>query len=131
MLPVADGLLWMMPMYVESEGAGVPQIQRIMVWADNRVGYGETFSEALTDLYPGLSAELNDVGGATDPDQPDDPDPEEEPGADLTAQELLEQADELFADADAALAEGDFATYDEKMDAARELVQQALDLLNG
>ncbi len=131
MLPVADGLLWMMPMYVESEGAGVPQIQRIMVWADNRVGYGETFSEALTDLYPGLSAELNDVGGATDPDQPDDPDPEQEPGADLTAQELLEQADELFADADAALAEGDFATYDEKMDAARELVQQALDLLNG
>jgi hypothetical protein len=42
---------------------------------------------------------------------------------------LLQQAQQLFTDADAALANKDLATYATKIAAARALVQQALDLI--
>ena len=50
---------------------------------------------------------------------------------DASASDLLNQAEQLFEDADAALAKQDFATYGEKMKEARALVAQALDLLGG
>ena len=46
----------------------------------------------------------------------------------LSPTELLQQADALFAEADAALGQSppDFATYQQKQAAARELIRQAL-----
>jgi hypothetical protein len=46
---------------------------------------------------------------------------------------LLAQADVLFSEADTALAQTppDFATYQSKQSQARQLVQRALQLLNG
>ena len=64
------------------------------------------------------------VGGIAEPTDPNEPAP------DSTASDLLNQAEQLFEDADAALGEQDFATYGEKMKAARDLVAQALDLLD-
>lgn len=125
MLPVDGGVLWMMPMYVESQQTGVPQIRRVIVYYRGEVGYGATFTAAVTDLFPGFSADLNDVeGGTTTPTQPGD-------NTGATAQQLLQQAETLFAEADQALQKTppDLATYGEKVAEARDLVRQALDLL--
>jgi hypothetical protein len=64
------------------------------------------------------------VSGST-PTQPD-------PGTgtnDATPEELLQQAQDLFTQADAALEAKDLATYASKVAEARALVQQALDQL--
>ncbi len=65
--------------------------------------------------------------GATTPDDGETP---ESPVGDQTIDELLTQAQELFTQADQALAKSppDFATYAEKSQQARDLVAQALDL---
>jgi alkylation response protein AidB-like acyl-CoA dehydrogenase len=42
----------------------------------------------------------------------------------------LARAEQLFADADAALAKKDLGTYAAKVEAARSLVQQAVDALD-
>ncbi len=49
-------------------------------------------------------------------------------GSSLTPAQLLQQAERLFAEADAALAKTppDFVTYQSKLQQARALVQQAL-----
>ncbi|MDO9174576.1 MAG: hypothetical protein Q7V62_07195, partial [Actinomycetota bacterium] len=57
-----------------------------------------------------------------DPDDPDEP-------TDATASELLQQAEELFNEAEAALPAGDLGTYQAKIDEARALVAEALDLI--
>ena len=57
-------------------------------------------------------------------------DPGTKPPAGTTAKDLLAQADQLFTDAETALKSGDLATYATKEAAARDLVRQALDLLN-
>ena len=81
--------------------------------------------EALGQLFPGLNVDLGDVVGVeatpTDPSAPPD---------DATAAELLAEADDLFDQAEQALQDGDLGKYQEKIEAARELVQRALDLLN-
>ena len=91
------------------------------------VGFGESLGLALAQLFPGLEVDIGDVvGGITEPTDPGDPDA---PVTDVTASDLLNQAEQLFQEADEALENRDLATYDEKVKAARELVAQALDLL--
>ncbi|MFZ9628202.1 MAG: UPF0182 family protein [Ilumatobacteraceae bacterium] len=127
MVPVAGGVLWTIPMYVESEQTGVPQIRRVIAYYDGKVGYGGSLTDAVRELFAGLTVDLGDVEGST-PSQPTDQ--PGEPSTDSTAAELLQQADDLFADADAALRAGDLATYAAKIDEARGLVAEALDQLN-
>jgi hypothetical protein len=67
------------------------------------------------------------VGGTTEPTDPTDPVQPTDPSTSQDPAELLAQADELFAQADAALP--DFAKYAELNAQARALVKQALDLL--
>jgi hypothetical protein len=55
------------------------------------------------------------------------------PSSAQTPDELLQQAEQLFAEADAALAKSppDYATYGTKQAQARALIAQALKLLQG
>ena len=129
MLPVGGGVLWTIPMYVESEQTGVPQIQRVIAYYDGEVGYGASLTEAILELFPGFDAPIGDVAGDDGvPVDPTDPEVPEEP-VDSTATELLQQAESLFAEADEALADSDLALYAAKVEQARDLLEQALDLL--
>ena len=125
MIPIADGLLWARPVYVESESAGQPQVRLVVAYYNGEVGFGESLGEALAQLFAGLNVDLGDVVGTeatpTDPNEPPD---------DATAADLLAEADDLFGEAEQALKDGDLGKYQEKVEAARELVQRALDLLD-
>jgi uncharacterized membrane protein (UPF0182 family) len=128
MMPVADGVLWFRPLYVESKGSGQPLTNKMIVNYKGKVAMGESFTDAVRQLFPGFKANIGDVLGA-----PVDPgtDPVTDPGNEnATAQELLTQAQQLFDEADTALENKDLATYDEKVTAARALVAQALALLD-
>jgi hypothetical protein len=68
------------------------------------------------------------TGGSTTTTIPGSPTTTVPAGSGLTAKQMLQQADRLFAEADAALAKNppDFATYQTKTTQARALVQKAL-----
>jgi len=123
MVPVSDGVLWARPIYVESQAAGQRQVEFVVVNYEGRVGLGRSLTAAIADVFPGFDADIGDVVGS-------EPAPTPEPGGDATAGELLTQAEELFAEADAALEAKDLATYAEKVAAARALVQQAIELID-
>jgi uncharacterized protein len=53
-----------------------------------------------------------------------------EPPAEGTAAQLLAAAEAAFSEADAALRSGDLARYQQLVDQARALTQQALDALS-
>ncbi len=125
MIPIADGLLWARPVYVETESADQPQVRLVVAYYNGEVGFGESLGEALGQLFPGLNVDLGDVVGVdatpTDPNAPPD---------DATVAELLADANDLFDEAEQALQDGDLGKYQEKIEAARELIQRAIDLLN-
>ncbi len=126
MVPVAGGVTWIRPLYVESDSAGQPLLRRMIVNYEGKVAIGTSLEDAFAQLFPGFSADIGDVVGGA----PVTPGDGGVPTSDATAQELLQQAEQLFTDADTALKAGDLGTYADKVAEARVLVQRALDLLN-
>jgi hypothetical protein len=132
MVPVAGGLLWIRPVYVQPSVANSketqPTIELVLVSQNNNASYGSSLGTALARLFPGFNTDIGDVVGDTSP--PVDNGGNNPPPTTTTdPADLLDQAETLFADADKALEAHDLATYQAKVDAARDLVQQALKAL--
>ena len=134
LIPIGDGLLYLRPLYVQSDAASQPAYRYMLASYDQNAAFGETIQEVLGKLFPGFKADIGDVVGTdgstatpTEPDQPDQPD---QPST--TPEQLLTEADQLFDEANAALTADppDFATYSEKINEARAKVQRALELLD-
>ena len=125
MVPVSGGVVWIAPLYVESDTAGQPLLRRMIINYNGKVAIGRSLEEAFAQVFSGFSADIGDVSGSTPTGNNNQP-----PPTNATAQQLLQQAEQLFTDADAALKNGDLGTYGKKVAEARALVQRALDLLN-
>jgi uncharacterized membrane protein (UPF0182 family) len=136
LIPVADGLLWVRPFY-----AAVPQstdrdttvtsYRFVIVAYNDRAAFGESLGEALAKLFPGFEGDLGDrVGAVEEPEDGEPPPPDSGTPAESTPADLLAQADQLLADADLALESRDLAGYQENVEAAKALIDQALDLLD-
>ena len=149
-IPVAKSLVYVRPLYVRPDDAAAKQVfvRKILASYDSRSVISDSVSGAIAKLFPGFSLDLGDrVGGANTSTTPDSTNttlpgttPTTVPGSTGTTpttvvggipqspSELLASADALFSEADAALAltPPDFATYQAKQSAARELVRRAL-----
>ena len=129
MVPLAGGVVWIAPMYVESDTAGQPLLRRMIANYNGKVAIGNSLEEAFAQIFPGFSATIGDVvGGSTGTGTGTGTGTQ--PPANASAQQLLQEAQQLFTDADTALRNGDLGGYADKVAAARALVQRALDLLN-
>ena len=132
MVPVAGGLLWVRPVYVQptvsDSRESQPTIELVLVSQNNNAAFGSSLSGALAKLFPGFDAPIGDVVGDTPVDEGDGT-ANPPPTTDQTPADLLDQAETLFAQADQALDDHDLATYQARVEQARALVQQAFDLL--
>lgn len=124
-LPLGGGLLYVLPIYTERKvgSAGYPALQFIAVRFGEHVGIGRTLQEALDSVFGG------DAGARTG-DDPTTPPPQQPPSSDTNARvtALLGEADAAFAAAEAALKQGDLATYQKQVGIARSKVAEALAL---
>ena len=127
MIPVGDSLLWTRPVYVKSATVGQPQVRLVVAYYEGRVGFGQSLGVALDQLFD-VSIDVGDVVGTpVDPADPTDP---TDPGTSDDPAELLQQAEELFQEAEDALtAGGNLGEYQAKIDEAKALVARALELL--
>lgn len=139
MVPLAGGLLWVRPVYVQptvsDSRESQPTIELVLVSQNNNAAFGSSLSGALAKLFPGFQSNIGDVigdtpagnagsgtgtGGTVTP-----------PATGKTPADLLAQAEALFTQADQALEAHDLATYQARVDQARALVQQAVTALQG
>lgn len=126
LVPVADGVLYVRPLYVRSDAAPQASFQYVLVSYKGAAAFGENLQQALAKIFPGFRTDVGDVVGETvEPEDGEEP----EPLPTESPEELLARADELFRQADEALP--DFARYDELNREARALVAQALAQLEG
>ncbi|WP_235003215.1 UPF0182 family membrane protein [Blastococcus haudaquaticus] len=75
-LPIGeDGLLYVEPLYVQGTGENsFPLLQKVLVNYGDRVGYANTLSEALDQVFgAGAGESAVDSGDAPATDEPDDP----------------------------------------------------------
>jgi uncharacterized membrane protein (UPF0182 family) len=146
LIPVAGGLIYVRPYYVSvpqnsAQVGAVTEYRAVIVSYNDRSVLEATVTEGLAALFPGFES---DVGDAIDePTEPggDDGDTGTETDDDSAAPDtdtdaasddpivLLEEADQAFLEADEALAAGDLGLYQEKIDEARDLIDQAFAIL--
>jgi hypothetical protein len=144
MVPVGKGLVYVRPLFVRPDDASARQVfvRKILASYNNKVVIADDLTTAITRLFPGYTGSLGDRVGDSQVPAPDatTPDtggttattvPSSVPTGAQTAPDLLAQAETLFDQADAALAQTppDFATYQVKLSQARELIRQALQII--
>ncbi|MEX0874226.1 MAG: UPF0182 family protein [Actinomycetota bacterium] len=124
-IPMGQTLIYVQPIYLraEEEARSLPELRKVIVVVGNRIGFENTFRDSLDAVMRGVgpTAEEEDV-------EPPATEPEEEaPAPELSGDvaELLGQAVDHFERADAALREGDLATYQRENEAGRQAVEQA------
>lgn len=129
LISVAKGLIFVRPFYVL--GDNLAEYRFMIVSYNARAVIDSSLTGGLKKLFPAFTGEVGDRVGTT-PSDPGDPGTTPPPTSTDTPAELLDRAQKLFEEADAALAEkpADFATYQSKQAEARDLVAQAVKLLN-
>ena len=109
-VPVADSVLYVQPVFLAAEGGSLPEFRRAIVVLGDQVVFEPSIGQALDKLF------------GTDGDGQEPPPPD--PGQDTAS--LLKAAEAAFAQAQLALTDGNLAEYQRLIDEARRLVQQAL-----
>ncbi|HSL75476.1 MAG TPA: UPF0182 family protein [Candidatus Limnocylindrales bacterium] len=131
-VPVDDSLIYLQPVYLQSQQSAFPEFQRIIVASPRQVVWAETLAEALD-----LLLEAEGEAPTTPPSPTPTPTPTPTPGPTPSAGPdglpgdvpgLVSYANEHFELAQTALREGDFARYGEEI-AKVEAALQRLDRL--
>jgi hypothetical protein len=126
LVPLGDSLLYVQPLYVRSERENAPALlQRVIVEFDGSVAIAENLHDALASLETFAAIEEGEPPPEEEPPPGDQPEITEE-----TISELLVLADQLFQEADAALAAGDLGLYDEKVTEARGIIDQVQSMVD-
>jgi len=121
-LPIADSILYVQPLFLENPQARIPELARVAVVMGERTAFDRTLSGALGQL---LSIRIpdsiaGDAGVDVDPGEPGTPDTE----ADVA--ELIRRAFEAFDRADEFARAGDFVARERELIAGRRLLERAL-----
>jgi uncharacterized protein len=126
-LPVGNGLLYVQPVYTQnaSTTGTYPILQYVVASFGDQVGYGKNLDDALAVA---LTGRLPSEVPTTEPPEQGGGGNQPSPATGEVA-DLLEQADAAYTEAQAALQNGDLATYQEKVDEMQTLVQQAQQLI--
>jgi uncharacterized membrane protein (UPF0182 family) len=130
-LPVGGGLLYVQPVYVKSStGTQFPLLQKVFVSFGDKVGFANTLSEALDQVFGSGVVANPDTGTPTpSPSPTPTPSPTNPNGSESRAAlaQALSDAQKAIQDGQTALANGDFAAYGEAQDALKKALARAID----
>jgi len=126
-MPIQDALIYLQPVYLQSANSAFPGFERIIVATSQKIVWGRTLSEALELLFAGGTAPsptptpTPGPGGSPTPSPTTGPG-ETPPAGDVAA--LIAYANEHFELAQAALRNGDFATYGTEIAKVQDALRQ-------
>ena len=126
-VPIEQGIIYVQPLYITAEGSRFPVLRKMIVEFNGEVGYADTLRDALLQIFDEVPETREDDPNGDPPESGGEEDPaEEDPAA------LLDRAEQLFNEAEAALQEGGvaaFGEYADKIAEARDLIERARELL--
>ncbi|KAF1084662.1 hypothetical protein SPSYN_02440 [Sporotomaculum syntrophicum] len=110
-IPVMDALLYVEPLYLQSEQSRMPELRRVIVAHNDRIVMEPTLDIALNKIF---GTAIND----TTPDNQQQPDTNEPPM--MTINDLIKTANNLYNKAQSKLQNGDWAGYGEAINKLKE-----------
>jgi uncharacterized membrane protein (UPF0182 family) len=130
-IPIDDSLLYVQPLYLQSDQTQLPQMKRVIVFyrapepegsdenARQVVAMRPTLGEALIAAF-GETFDTGNEQGGTDPGEPGGETGGQAGDVSAEARELIARANREFSAAQVALQAGDFAEYGRRIDALEQ-----------
>jgi uncharacterized membrane protein (UPF0182 family) len=136
-VPVNDSLIYLQPVYLQSQQSAFPEFQRIIVASPRQVVWAESLGEAL-DLLLEAEGEAPVTPPSPTPTPPPSPTPTPGPspsagpdGLPADVPGLVAYANDHFQLAQEALRDGDFARYGEEISKVEAALQRLNELAPG
>ncbi len=104
-VPIENSLLYVEPIYLEASNSAIPEVKRVVVAYGDRIAYEPTLAAALESLFGEGSGLEQPTGGESSSES-------EKP---LTSEDYIKKAVKAYEDAQAALKDGDWASYGKHM----------------
>lgn len=123
-IPVAQSLLFIQPLYIEAQGGGLPELKRVIVSFGNSIAMEENLERSLSRIFGNIS---------TDRVNPDSPSLESvsgiaasqsERGDNASVKELISRAQDEYDKGQKSLSSGDLGGYGDAMKRVRELINE-------
>lgn len=139
-IPLQDTLMYVEPVYLQAQNSPLPVFQKVVIGTPTQVVWGNSLSDALTQIYEGQGT----TGGGTNPGGTPSPGPSSSASASSTIgvsptptvgplpslnlngtpQELIAEANTHYEAAQQALRNGDLGTYQSEMNIVGQILQQ-------
>jgi uncharacterized membrane protein (UPF0182 family) len=125
-IPIEESFIYLQPLYLQSEAEQFPQLERVVTVYGDDVVLTNTFEDGLERIFgEGTIPGGDDGDGGEEPGDGDGGDPDIPPDA----EQLVAQIEAAYDAADAALAAGDLGEYQDRIEEARRLTVDLLELL--
>lgn len=129
-IPIGRSLFYVEPVYLRSERSPMPELRIVVVATQDRLGYGQSFQEALTNLI-GQPAKPSEQK----PEEPQQQKPSEEAGPPApvptpatplpqNTQQLINRAAEEFAAYQRLTAEGKLSEAGQKLESLKKTLEE-------
>jgi len=126
-VPIEDAVVYLQPIFLEEDGGAFPEFRRVAVVYSDRVEWADSLTGALALVFGTVDGDGGDGGdgdgdgGTVDPPPPSD--------GDATIEDLIAEAEDAFANADAALRSGDLAAYEQWVEEAQRVLEEIANLV--
>jgi hypothetical protein len=128
-LPMGDSILYVEPIFLQSEQASFPEFVRIILVSQTRTAFAETLEEGLRQILGEAPLPPPEEPEPEEPEQSPAPTTEPSPGElpeDIDA--LVAEAQRLYDAAQAALENGDLGAYQQRIDELGEVLDRIAEL---
>ncbi|GAB6180966.1 UPF0182 family protein [Desulfotomaculum defluvii] len=122
-IPIKDSLIYVEPLYLQSEQSKMPELRRVIVAAGDKIVMEPTLELAIQRIYGEDAIQnVSPPQQGTDPgiDQPDI----QQQTSQKTVKELASEANRIYDDAQAKLKVGDWAGYGQSINQLKDILSQ-------
>jgi uncharacterized protein len=122
-IPIGRGLLYVKPIYLQSERSPMPELRLVVLATQERLAYGTNFEEALAGLLGGSGRPAKAVPAQAEAVAPEGPQPSAgQPPA--PTRELINRASEEFSAYQRLTAEGRLSEAGQRLEALKRTLEE-------
>jgi uncharacterized membrane protein (UPF0182 family) len=122
-IPIGRSLVFVEPIYLKAERSPMPELRLVVLATQEKLAYGQTFAEAMTNLFGAAGAETTPPASSGQaPQEGRAPAPSATPSA--TLQQLVDRAIQEFDDYQRLMSQGKFAEAGQKLEQHRRTLDE-------
>ncbi|MFN2493283.1 MAG: UPF0182 family protein [Pyrinomonadaceae bacterium] len=117
-IPIGRSLLYVEPIYLKAESSPMPELRLVVLATQDRLGYGQTFDEAMTNLFGDLGRTPSEQNPEPAQQKPPDGQPKAAatPATEESVQQLINRAVQEFDEYQRLTSQGKLGEAGQKLE---------------